>query len=67
MCQGILIKKSRYYISIQHRRLYTSLTCFDGDPVGTSVGLEEGDVDGSLLGLFEGDKLGLDVGFVCVS
>jgi len=41
-----------------------SLTCFDGDPVGTSVGLEEGDVDGPLLGLFEGDWLGLAVGFV---
>lgn len=26
--------------------LYISLTCFDGDPVGTSVGLEEGGVVG---------------------
>ena len=51
----------------QRLHINRSLTCFDGDPVGTSVGLEEGDVDGSLLGLFEGDKLGLDVGFVCVS
>ena len=33
------------------------LTSFDGDPVGTSVGLEEGDADGA----FEGDPVGLSV------
>lgn len=40
------------------------LTSFDGDPVGTFVGLAEGDTDGALLGVFEGGWLGLDVGFV---
>ena len=39
-----------------------SRTCFDGEPVGASVGLDEGETDGPLLGLCEGDKLGLDVG-----
>ena len=33
------------------------LTSFDGDPVGTSVGLEEGDTDGA----FDGDSVGLGV------
>ena len=33
------------------------LTSFDGDPVGTSVGLEEGDTDGA----FNGDPVGLSV------
>ena len=46
----------------KHNTTQQSLTCFDGDPVGTSVGLEVGETDGLLLGLWEGDKLGLDVG-----
>ena len=33
------------------------LTSFDGDSVGTSVGLDEGDADGA----FEGDPVGLSV------
>ena len=40
----------------------TTLTSFDGDPVGSFVGLEVGERDGpfegSLLGLLDGDRLG---------
>ena len=62
------VNKRERYISSSvsffkgHKIFQAILTCFDGDPVGTSVGLEVGETDGPLLGLWEGDKLGLDVG-----
>ena len=49
---------------------FGQLTVFDGDPVGSFVGIDEGDwlgfdegdTDGALLGLLEGDWLGVDIG-----
>ena len=38
------------------------LTSLVGDPVGTSVELDEGEADGALDGAFEGDWLGVVVG-----
>lgn len=53
-----------YVQDVSERVSMAKLTSFDGDPVGTFVGLAEGDTDGALLGVFEGGWLGLDVGFV---
>ena len=64
LCEQVfkVSSKGQEMISVHSIHHNKSLTCFDGDPVGTSVGLEEGETDGPLLGLCEGDKLGLDVG-----
>ena len=50
-CDFDIFRYSTALVHIHSR----SLTSFDGDSVGTFVGLTDGETDGSLLGLFEGD------------
>ena len=54
------VGKCHLVSSIRHNE--QKLTSFDGDSVGTAVGLDEGETDGPFDGDAEGPVLGDDVG-----